>query len=141
VDTRASDDERQASVEALTTHVQSGRLNLGEFEQRVQVANEAEFRAQLAALFSDLPDPHPRFDDAAQPGTDVAARHDADVAVRNNPSGLLRTAAYSLFPLSGVIAVVLLIATGWWLWLLIIPPAAYLAREMAKRSGRRKLGN
>ena len=139
-DVRASDSEREASVAALSAHVESRRLSLDEFDRRVATANAAEFRGELTALFGDLPEPHPRFDD---PSAEIARKQDTSVArpvetsvVRREDMGLLRAAAYSLFPVSGIIAIALIILTGWWIWLLIVPPAAYFARDLAKRTRR-----
>jgi hypothetical protein len=42
-------------------------------------------------------------------------------------------AAYSLFPLSGVIGITLAVLTGSWYWLLVVPPLAYGARQLTKR--------
>ncbi|MEU2712517.1 hypothetical protein [Streptomyces sp. NPDC007205] len=42
-------------------------------------------------------------------------------------------AAYSLFPLSGVLGITLMLLTGSWYWLLVVPPLAYGARQLTKR--------
>ncbi len=42
-------------------------------------------------------------------------------------------AAYSLFPLSGAIGLTLMILTGSWSWLLVVPPLAYGARQLTRR--------
>ncbi|MER0479994.1 hypothetical protein ABR737_16885 [Streptomyces sp. Edi2] len=41
-------------------------------------------------------------------------------------------AAYGLFPLSGAIAVTLMVLTGSWYWMLLVPPVAYGARQLTK---------
>ncbi|MEN2419055.1 hypothetical protein AABB02_13210 [Streptomyces rimosus] len=42
-------------------------------------------------------------------------------------------AAYSLFPLSGALGLILAILTDSWYWLFIVPPLAYGARQLTKR--------
>jgi hypothetical protein len=50
--------DREAATEALVSHLVAGRLSLTEFEQRAQDAAQARTRAELSALFDDLPLPH-----------------------------------------------------------------------------------
>ena len=52
---RVSDAERESVVTALAEHHAAGRLSLGEFEERVDVAYRAVTRADLDAVLSDLP--------------------------------------------------------------------------------------
>jgi Domain of unknown function (DUF1707) len=52
---RASDDERESTVEALQAHYADGRLSRAELEQRVSVAYRARSRGALSALLADLP--------------------------------------------------------------------------------------
>jgi hypothetical protein len=52
---RASDGERDAAVTALRDHAAAGRLALDELEERIQAALAATTRADLEALFADLP--------------------------------------------------------------------------------------
>jgi hypothetical protein len=54
-DMRASDAERDAIVADLGQHFQDGRLDHGEFDQRVTAALAARTRGQLATLLADLP--------------------------------------------------------------------------------------
>ena len=48
--------ERDAAVAALDTHWHAGRLDPGEHERRTTLAKAARTRAELDALFADLPD-------------------------------------------------------------------------------------
>ncbi|MGH2941605.1 MAG: DUF1707 SHOCT-like domain-containing protein, partial [Solirubrobacteraceae bacterium] len=58
---RPSDDARQRAAEALRTHYAEGRLDEHELERRVELAYAAQTRADLKALFRDLPwDPRAR---------------------------------------------------------------------------------
>ncbi|MFT7838758.1 DUF1707 domain-containing protein [Saccharothrix sp. BKS2] len=56
---RIGDQQRQEAISALNEHFAAGRLEIGEYEQRVGFASGAQTAQELAALFNDLP--HPRF--------------------------------------------------------------------------------
>ena len=55
-DLRASDAERERTVEALRGHAAAGRLDAEELEERLGRALAAGTRAELAALLADLPE-------------------------------------------------------------------------------------
>jgi Domain of unknown function (DUF1707)/2TM domain len=57
---RASDAERERSVEALRHFFADGRISSDEFEERVERAYDARTRGELDALFADLPSPRVR---------------------------------------------------------------------------------
>lgn len=68
-------------------------------------------------------------------GAPPAHRSDHGLAPRQRGGRALTLAgyaAYGLFPLSGAIAVTLMILTGSWYWMLLVPPVAYGARQLAK---------
>ncbi|MEU7046442.1 DUF1707 domain-containing protein [Streptomyces varsoviensis] len=156
---RASTRERDQAIEALTEHVVEGRLTDAEFEARSDKARSAASRDELLRLFDDLPQPRPVFDAAAEPGLPAPAADQASApatraggtdgasgagdsapAVRGQGgaapaklSGAAAAAVYGMFPAAGVIAVVLMVLTGAWYWLLIVPPVAYGARQVAKK--------
>ena len=52
---RPSDEARQRAADALRTHYAEGRLDETELERRVELAYSASTRADLKALFRDLP--------------------------------------------------------------------------------------
>ena len=54
---RASDAERDRTVEMLRTNAGAGRLDSDELEERIASALTARTRADLAALTADLPQP------------------------------------------------------------------------------------
>lgn len=54
-DLRASNTEREATVERLQHAVGEGRITLAEFEERAKAAYEATTRGDLDALTADLP--------------------------------------------------------------------------------------
>jgi hypothetical protein len=51
--------ERTAAIEALDEHLAAGRLGIDEYADRTAAATEAVLASDLAALFTDLPEPHP----------------------------------------------------------------------------------
>jgi hypothetical protein len=53
---RVSDAERNTVAEILGQHYADGRLDQGEFDERVGRAMAAKTRGDLAGLFDDLPD-------------------------------------------------------------------------------------
>lgn len=58
---RIGDQQREDAISALNEHFAAGRLEIGEYEQRVGYASAAQSAQELAALFHDLPQPHPTF--------------------------------------------------------------------------------
>jgi hypothetical protein len=52
---RASDADRERAVRSLRGHYAAGRLDVEELEPRIERAWAARSRAELAALFRDLP--------------------------------------------------------------------------------------
>ena len=81
---RASDAERDATVERLSAATGDGRLTLEEFSQRMEQATSARTRAELARLVADLPA------DVATVGTEVAGRVPAQPSWHVSPVGGLR---------------------------------------------------
>jgi hypothetical protein len=55
VSIRASDDDRQRTVDALERHTGAGRLTLDEFAERARLAHDARTLEELAAVVHDLP--------------------------------------------------------------------------------------
>jgi hypothetical protein len=56
---RAGNTDRQRAVDRLTQHFTDGRLDAGEFDERVGKAYAAVHLDELPALFTDLPDEEP----------------------------------------------------------------------------------
>lgn len=56
---RLSDADRDAAAELLRAHFEAGRLDEGEFTERMGAALAARFASDLSPLFADLPEPHP----------------------------------------------------------------------------------
>ncbi len=72
VQQRIGDAERERAVTRLGDHVGAGRLDLAEFEGRSAAVYAARTRADLDAVFVDLPDGHGR---AARPARDPRTVH------------------------------------------------------------------
>lgn len=71
---RASDAEREATMERLREAAGAGRLTLEELADRIDSAGDARTRAELAALTGDLPNEHGRtFAHSAAPGSRVSS--------------------------------------------------------------------
>ncbi|MFR9727907.1 DUF1707 domain-containing protein [Saccharopolyspora sp. MS10] len=64
---RLSDSDRAQGQRLLNEHVAAGCLSSEEFGDRAVQVEQTRTRAELQSLFADLPQPHPRFDEAPQP--------------------------------------------------------------------------
>ncbi|SHG61305.1 DUF1707 SHOCT-like domain-containing protein [Streptoalloteichus hindustanus] len=124
-DVRASAQERERAIEALGEHVRLQRIDLAEFDTRVAAATAARTRAELTALFDDLPAPHPAFDGG---GRELAVRATGGTVARVGRSA--GAVAAALYPMAGVLALTLFFVTGSWLWFMIVPPATYAVRQL-----------
>jgi Domain of unknown function (DUF1707) len=58
--TRIGATEREAAQRALQEHLNAGRLQVNEYADRSANASDAVTASELAALFADLPAPHPK---------------------------------------------------------------------------------
>ncbi|MGI5127510.1 DUF1707 SHOCT-like domain-containing protein [Pseudonocardia sp. CA-107938] len=59
-DVRIGDAEREQVAQRLHVHVGTGRLDLAEFERRVDAVYAARTRGELASVLADLPERAPR---------------------------------------------------------------------------------
>ncbi|NED95414.1 DUF1707 domain-containing protein [Phytoactinopolyspora alkaliphila] len=73
---RASDQERDETVERLSEHATTGRLTLAELEERIDRAYAATTRDELARLTADLPAPSSR-PATSHPGAEPVRRRKA----------------------------------------------------------------
>ena len=64
--------ERTAAMKALDEHLAAGRLQIEEYGERSALAVNAATAPELAALFHDLPAPHPPLPGVAGPQPAVA---------------------------------------------------------------------
>ncbi|MET9229356.1 NINE protein [Lentzea sp. NPDC003310] len=58
---RIGNQQREEAITALNDHFAMARLDIGEYQERVNRASGAQSYAELAELFRDLPQPHPPF--------------------------------------------------------------------------------
>jgi hypothetical protein len=124
---RIGDAERNSAIDALSEHLGKGRIDLDEFGTRSAQVTQARTVADLRALFSDLPAPHPilpgppavagSVGSSAQPTIRPAA-----VPARPDDSRTpAQKAAAVLLAASGILALVLFFVTK--LWLVFLIPA------------------
>jgi hypothetical protein len=125
--------ERTAAMKALDEHLAAGRLGVEEYGERSAQAANATTAPELAALFTDLPAPHPELpgvvDPAATPtpvtgGTSPAVR-DADGLAVWGPR---------LMAVAPIVAIGLFLLTRNWVFFLLIPAAGALLGA-SRRSG------
>ena len=116
---RIGDAERDAAVEALRAHHAAGRLDLGEFDDRMSQALSARTQDQLTPLFRDLPP----VDGNPQALAIPATAQPAAVAEPAKPAN--RTAKTVMGVVSGLIWPAIIIANfaaDWKLWWLFLIP-------------------
>ena len=58
-DLRVGTPERERALALLGEHLGSGRIDVDEYEQRCSGVTAARFESEVAALFTDLPQPRP----------------------------------------------------------------------------------
>jgi TM2 domain/Domain of unknown function (DUF1707) len=68
---RIGNQQREEAITALNDHFALARLDISEYQQRVNRASGAQSYVELAELFRDLPQPHPPF--LAPPSVPFAA--------------------------------------------------------------------
>ncbi|MFC0110420.1 DUF1707 SHOCT-like domain-containing protein [Kibdelosporangium aridum] len=126
---RISDAERDEAVAKLGTHMTTGRLDLSEYEERCGQAAAARTRAELEALFEDLPAPHPDLSSATRP-VDIVKKT-GQLVSRSTKKELETPTTAALDAIAGVAfiigipaAILLTIFLG--MWWLFIPVGAVL---------------
>ncbi|HYP45807.1 MAG TPA: DUF1707 domain-containing protein [Propionibacteriaceae bacterium] len=125
---RIGDAERDRAAELLRDHLAEGRLDQGEFDDRVTRALTARTQADLDPLFTDLPGPRPGGSSLApafqappwqQPPAPLEyVSSPAPVPAKSgHPWGISSTAAWIIV----IIAVSAFNAWDNWWWLVFIP--------------------
>jgi hypothetical protein len=109
--------ERNAAMKALDEHLAAGRLQVEEYGERSAIAANAITAPELAALFDDLPAPHPEL-----PGVPAwpATAASTVPATRAEPTGL-QVWGPRLLVLTPLLAVALFLLTRQWVFFLLIP--------------------
>jgi hypothetical protein len=135
---RISDAERDLAMSALGAHLATGRLELGEYEMRCTRVIEARMRADLEALFTDLPEPHPDLSAAVAPGKKVARTKDKNQPAATTPLVKTMETIGGFALLLGVPGAILatIFAGMWWLFIPVVTVFMVTASiaESAKKS-------
>lgn len=113
-DLRIGDVDRESALKALGEHLSAGRLDLDEYGDRSAKVTAARTRRDLAELFADVPEPHPRFEQP-QPVTAVEKKPDRPPQWADRP--LPQRVAAAAVPFLWVAAVALAIVTSTWWWI------------------------
>jgi hypothetical protein len=129
---RISDLDREAALQALGEHMSVGRIDLDEYGDRSAQVTTVKTRGELAAIFEDLPQPHPRLGDAPAP---VQPEASTAVSPKKTKPGepmvwadrpLAQRLTAAAVPLAWILGIVLFFATGQlWYWFLL--PLAFTA--------------
>ena len=122
VPVRIGDRERNSALEALGEHMTEGRIDLDEYGDRSAKVTVARTTADLAALFSDLPAPHPVLPGSG--GSAVAVPHDSrTVAQIVDSRSVAQKMMAAAVPLAGIVALVLFFAFHLSFWIFLLPAA------------------
>jgi hypothetical protein len=100
--------DRKTAIRALAEHHAEDNLTTAEHDRRLELARQAQTRADLRALFTDLPAPHPLIEDNADAG---GVTWVANLARAGNGAGLLL--------ISGSVIALAAVLAGWWIPALI----------------------
>jgi len=128
--------ERELAMEALDAHRRDGRLERGEHASRCAAASRATTRAQLDALFRDLPEPHPVYPSTARPAPAPPRRPEPvgpavapDLPELVAPSGaaIARHAGLISLLTPAVAAVLFAVSGGRFPWVFVLVPVVLAA--------------
>ncbi len=136
VETRIGDQDRDQAVNHLREHLAAGRLDAGEFEDRMSRALEARTASQIKPLFDDLPEPKPKttgpsvapafqappWQRQSAPTPAVARREGPGVVAPTTPSHStgLAIAASVAWPIT-ILAITFALGWGQFWWLVFLP--------------------
>lgn len=127
--TRVGNAERDAAIALLGDHWRAGRLDPAEHELRVTRARAAVTRADLDALFADLP--------PAGPAPDSSSVATSETVGSLGMRGSTRDTIMALAPFA---ALVLFFVTHTWLWFLLVPVMGILLYGSGGNRGSRQRG-
>ena len=124
---RVGDTERNSALEALGEHLSAGRLDIEEYGERSAKVTVARTTADLSALFTDLPAPHPTLPgpgsapvlrSATTPESTSVDSHMVKPAAGPKPVG--QRVMGAMVPLSAMLALVLFLTLHipWYIFLL-----------------------
>jgi hypothetical protein len=132
--------ERNAAMKALDEHLAAGRLQIEEYGERSALAVNATTAPELAALFEDLPAPHPPLPGVGAPtetqwGPHPAVIYPAAPPVRRGPS-TLEVWGPRLMALTPFIALGLFLILHTWFVFLLIPAAGAVLGSQSRHDHR-----
>ncbi|MET0238202.1 MAG: DUF1707 domain-containing protein [Kibdelosporangium sp.] len=104
---RIGTSEREDAVRALADHMTAGRLDVSEYDQRCALAAAARTRAELAAIFDDLPGPDPVRATAPAPVPDTPLV----VKERDNTKAII--IGFVVFSVVAIITVTAILGEWW----------------------------
>ena len=110
-------------MDALGEHLSSGRIDLDEFGTRSAQVTQARTVADLRALFSDLPAPHPTLPGPApaiRPVVQPDRRDSSEIAPPSDDRARKQRIATAAIAASAILAVVLVVGLHlpWYIFLL-----------------------
>lgn len=110
---RVGSAERESALAALSAHLTAERLDVVEYDQRTAAVVNARTRADLLAVFEDLPVPHPRWDAQLEP--EPATAPERSRLLDNSPTRLSRPIVLALagFMVAAAVVVAAVTATWW----------------------------
>ena len=108
---RVSDAERDLARTALWEHLETDRLRPGDHEERCALAAAATTRADLEALFADLPAPHPDLSTAVAP---TAVTGEPEKPPASDVPDTLAGVGLLVFVFTVPVAIMLTVIYGMW---------------------------
>ncbi|MBC6448450.1 DUF1707 SHOCT-like domain-containing protein [Actinokineospora xionganensis] len=132
---RIGDAEREDGLRALGEHMAAGRLTVDEYGDRSAKVATARTRGELLSLFTDLPDPRPRF--LAPPPAFVAPMPPVPY-LPSRPLGLRLSSA--LVPIAMIVGVVMAFRFGFFPLIALPIIVAVLVNRSNNDWRRRHLG-
>ncbi|UMP01936.1 DUF1707 domain-containing protein [Amycolatopsis sp. EV170708-02-1] len=110
---RISDQDRESALTALGEHMTVGRIDIDEFGERSARITAAKTRGELAEIFLDLPEPHPRYD-APKVAVEKPVSPWAGISPTQRVMG-------ALLPILFIATIALIITTGITWWFILVP--------------------
>jgi len=111
---RVGSAERESALHALAEHLTADRLDVAEYEQRCAAVASARTRADLLAVFDDLPAPQPKWDPQEEPAPAENAPEKSPL-FDNSPARLSRPIVLTIGAIMIIAAVVVAaVTTTWW---------------------------
>lgn len=129
---RVGDADRERALQALWQHLEAGRLKTAEHEERCAHARVASTRADIEALFADLPAPHPDLSGVVHP----PKAPDEPTSVSDTLAGV----GFVALLLGLTAAIILTVRDGmWWTFFpaVALPTAIWVVSDMVERREKR----